>query len=205
MNIHIYVEGGGDQTAQKALLRNGLDAFFKPLKDAARIKRHDWRLVPCGGRHQAWDAFLNANTEPGRINFLLVDSECPVEAGDDSCQHLAKNENWVDPKATTERIFLMIQCMETWLIADSVTLKSWYGQGFNGAALPKQINLETVPKQGLYSSLANATRQTQKGAYSKIKHASELLKQIDSQKVRQRCPEANRFFEVIETVLKTEE
>jgi hypothetical protein len=43
-------------------------------------------------------------------------------------------------------------------------------------------------------TLEQATRNTQKGVCRKIRHASDLLKRISPQKVRRRCPSAERMF-----------
>jgi hypothetical protein len=91
----------------------------------------------------------------------------------------------------------MIQTMEAWIVADAVALAAYYGQRFNGNSLPKALNLETVAKTEVASALEQATRATQKGAYHKIRHASDLLQRIDRQKVRQRCPSCERLFDTL--------
>jgi Domain of unknown function (DUF4276) len=57
--------------------------------------------------------------------------------------------------------------------------------------------LETVAKVTLAASLELATKATQKGAYHKIRHASDLLKRINREKVRQRCLACARMFEAL--------
>ena len=42
-----------------------------------------------------------------------------------------------------------------------------------------------------------ALRQGMEGVYHKIRHASDLLKRIDSSKVRDRCPSCERLFDVM--------
>jgi hypothetical protein len=58
--IAVYVEGGGDTAQQKAELRIGFDALLQVQKQAARAKSLRWKLVPSGGRDQAYRAFRNA-------------------------------------------------------------------------------------------------------------------------------------------------
>jgi hypothetical protein len=42
-----------------------------------------------------------------------------------------------------------------------------------------------------------ATRQTQKGSYAKIKHASKLLALVSRDKAKSRCHHCDRLFTVI--------
>jgi hypothetical protein len=91
-------------------------------------------------------------------------------------------------------IHLMVQTMEAWIVADPDALADYYGQRFRRNALPRTANLETVAKPAVATALNNATRDTQKGVYHKIKHASDLLKRIDRAKVQDRCPRCKRMF-----------
>jgi len=78
-NIAIYVEGGGDTAQTSTPFRTGMSAFLKPVLDEVRKKRLLWRVIPCGGRRQTYDAFVDAlENEPEALNVLLVDSEEPV-------------------------------------------------------------------------------------------------------------------------------
>jgi hypothetical protein len=62
------------------------------------------------------------------------------------------------------------------------------------AALPGPENLETVSKTDVGRALTQATRETQKGEYHKIRHAEDLLKRVDPAIVRGRCAHCDRFF-----------
>jgi len=193
MEIVIYFEGGGNSAESKATLRLGMSTFLKPLVEAARQKRCRWSIVCCGGRDQAYDAFLDAlQNESEKFNVLLVDSEAPVAALPRA--HLLQRDAWNLNDAQEDQVHLMAQCMETWLVADPEALAEHYNQGFNANALPNRINLEEEPKVQIYAALENATRQTQKGSYGKIKHASELLKRVSQQKAKNRCAHCNRLF-----------
>jgi len=86
-----------------------------------------------------------------------------------------------------DRVHLMVQCMEAWIVADPDALEGFYNQGFKRSKLPVRQNLEEEPKVDIYSKLDSATKETQKGSYGKIKHASELLKRIGADKVAGRC------------------
>lgn len=196
MEIAIYFEGGGNSAETKATLRQGMSAFLKPLVDLARQKSCRWSVTSCGGRDQALDAFLDAlKKEPDTFNVLLVDSETAVTALPRA--HLQQRDGWNLDAAHEEQVHLMTQCMETWLVADPEALAGYYKQGFNTNALSKRINLEEEPKAQIYAAIEAATRQTQKRSYGKIKHASALLKQVSTEKVRTRCESCDRFFKIV--------
>lgn len=200
--IAIYVEGGGDTTDQKAELRRGLDGLLEELKSKARAKRLGWKLACAGGRQAAYEAFINAlRTNQGAINVLLVDSESPITAETGNADqdarvrvaHLTERDGWDFAAARAERVHLMVQCMEAWIVADADALAAYYGQGFARNLLPARQNLEEEPKKDVYDKVARATRNTQKGEYAKIRHASHLLQRIDTAKVAQRCPRFATF------------
>jgi len=196
MEISIYFEGGGNSAETKAALRQGMSAFLKPLVDLARQRRCRWSITSCGGRDQARGAFTDAlKTEPGKFNVLLVDSEEAVTTTPSA--HLGQRDGWNLQGATEDQVHLMAQCMETWLVADPEALAAYYDQGFNGNALPRRTNLEEEPKPQIHAALEAATRQTQKGSYVKIRHASELLKRVSSEKAKIRCHHCDRLFRAV--------
>ena len=199
--IAIFMEGGGSG-ARRVLLRKGMDAFLRTAKAAARAKALKWRISACGPRDNAYRQFRKAAAErPGDILFLLVDSEEAVKGS--PRRHLATMApwNWLEDFGE-DQIQLMVRTMETWLIADPATLRSYYGRDFNANALPKRESLEGVPKQTVNSGLKRATRRTQKGEYHKIRHASDLLALIDTDKVRARCPHCGRFFDSLASAIE---
>lgn len=199
--VTIYMEGGGDYQDGKAQLRQGMDAFLIDLKSKVREKRWKWKMTPCGGRQNAHDAFQNARNYPrdGEIIILLVDAEAPVTAAT-RAEHLRmrKGDGWDLTGVHEETIHLMVQTMETWIVADPTALRDYYGQHFKGNFLPKAIDLETVANITVANALDKATRQAMpKGVYHKIRHASDLLKKIDPSIVQRRCPSCARLFNVL--------
>ena len=200
--IAIYMEGGGDGASAKAALRQGMDTLLEPLKQLARAKSWRWRLVCCGSRNEAHRGFRNAlDHGDGGVCILLVDAEGPVNQS--AGHHLQRREGW-DLCATPEdQIHLMVQAMEAWILADPPALAKYYGQGFRLTALPKTQNLEDVSKQDLERGLRQATEDTSKGRYHKIKHASDLLKRIDVSAVTSRCRHCKRLFEVLGQMIAT--
>ena len=195
--LTIYVEGGGTSAGQRKRLREGMDVFLADLKDMARKRRRGLRLVPCGGRRMAYEAFANArdHAEDGETVVLLVDSEAPVTAAAPAA-HLRERQGdqWELAGVPDDHIHLMVQVMETWIVADPDALAGYCGQGFRANALPNRQDLQEKGKEAVASALERATRHTQKGSYHKLRHGSELLKLIDAAKVRQRCRHCERLF-----------
>ncbi len=200
-SISIYLEGGGDAAGARAVLRRGMDAFLQPLKQAARDKALRWKLVACGPREEAYRGFLNAidNSDGDEVTVLLVDAEGPVNRS--AVEHLRNRDNWDFRLAydsgvqLDDVVHLMVQTMETWIVADPHTLSAYYGQGFRTSSLPQAQNLETVAKIDVADRLREATRQTQKGSYHKVNHASDLLRLIDAGSVKGRCRHCRLLFE----------
>ena len=150
----------------------------------------------CGSRNEALKAFRNA-VAAGRNVFvaLLVDAESPVTKG--PRQHLTSRDRWDVTFADEDGVHLMVQVMETWIIADTDALAAYYGRGFRRNALPGAQNLEDVPKLNVERALRRATAQTTQGRYHKIRHARDLLSRIDLSRVRRRCGHCERFVSKI--------
>jgi hypothetical protein len=157
--------------------------FLRTLRDRARAKRWHWKIVACGDRGAAKAAFLNARTQdPGTYAVLLVDSEASVSGLPKA--HLKNRDGWDLPGVPEDHVHLMAQVMETWFVADPRALTNFYGQGFNEGALPKHAQLESVAKTTVAAALQNATKATKKGAYHKVKHASDLLAGVQPDTVK---------------------
>ena len=124
--VSIFMEGGG-KGERRAALRRGMDAFLRSAKAAARRKSLKWQVVACGSRNEAYRRFSEAAARgPGDLLFLLVDSEEGVRRSPRF--HLVARDGWDELEEVAEdRIQLMVRTMETWLIADVETLRSYYG------------------------------------------------------------------------------
>ena len=167
--------------------------LLNSLKGAARDKAIRWKTVCCGPRNEAFKRFRKA-IEDGYDDavVLLVDAETPVTGS--PRDHLQTLDRWELGFAADDAVHLMVQTMETWIVADPETLREYYGQGFNAGALPRRPNLEEVSKADVERSLERATAGTQKGRYHKIRHASDLLQRIDPETVKARCNHCERLF-----------
>jgi hypothetical protein len=195
--IRIYLEGGGDGSESKADIRKGFGEFLANLRDSARVKRIKWSIIACGSRNSAYDDFLTAQkTHPKAFNFLLVDSEGEI-LDSSPWEYLRKRDGWRIP-LEDDNCHLMVQVFETWLLADIKSLRVFYGNGFMDNAIPKTADIEKIAKEDIYKSLTLATKNTQKGEYQKINHASKLLERIDLAIVRTKASYCNRFCLVIE-------
>ena len=201
--IRIYIEGGGEGKNTKALLRQGFSSFFKELVEVVQSKKIKWNITLCGSRNNAFRDFKNAlATHPDAFVILLVDSEAPVTQS--PWEHLKSRDNWDAPSGIDEtHCYLMVQTMEAWFMADSDTLKKFYGEGFKEKAIPKKSNVETIEKDLLKRSLEAATRDTKsKGEYQKIQHASTLLGMLKVDKVRKASPECERLFRTLTELME---
>ena len=176
-----------------------MDAFLDPIKQRARAKSLRWKLVPCGGRRQTFERFRNAVTEaqPDELVVLLVDAEAAV-GNNTPRAHLQTRDNWNLAFAANDMVHLMVQVMETWIVADPDTLAKYYGSRFRANSLPATANPETIHKTRIMTALRAATRYTQKRVYHKIRHASEILHLLDRRRVRERCPACDRLFDTLE-------
>ena len=201
IGIEIYMEGGGDRRDGKDALRQGMDALLAPLKQAAMQKALRWKLVCCGSRNDARRAFRNAAaTNRDVFVVLLVDSEDPVS--ESPREHLASRDGWDVAFADEDALHLMVQVMETWIVADPDALAAYYGQGFRPDVLPGAQNLEPVSKLEIERALRRATEHTTKGRYHKIRHARHLLHRIDLGRVRSRCGHCERLFNAIDAQIE---
>jgi Domain of unknown function (DUF4276) len=199
--IRLYIEGGGDGRNTKSLLRKGFHAFFKELVDLARNREIGWNIVVCGSRNNAFRDFQNAlKAHPNAFNILLVDSESPVRKS--SWKHLQERDNW-DSSADDDSCHLMVQTMEAWFLADIEALKKFYGHSFNENLISQNQNVEEIDKSSLETYLKKISRNTSKGEYQKIQHASKLLELINATKVRIASPHCDRLFTTVIRIIES--
>lgn len=196
--VRLYIEGGGDAKDSKAFLREGFSNFLRDLVTLARSKRTRWHIVACGSRNAAFDAFNTAmHQHPDAFNALLVDSEEAVATT--PWAHLRVRDSWESHGISDDHCHLMTQAMEAWFAADPAALARFYGEGFQGNSIPNVQDVEQIPKDTLHGRLRTATRNTQKGEYRKIEHASKLLGLIDPATVRRVSRHCDRLFTTIES------
>lgn len=193
MNVRIYVEGGGNTKALKTKCREGFKEFFRK----AGLEDRVLKVVACGGNRQAYDDFCIALKKVDKKDFivLLVDSEVPVGSGSGVWTHLEWDK---PPAATDDNAHLMVQCMESWFLADKDMLEAFFGKEFKRNALPARPEIENIEKKDVLDGLENATRHCgKKGRYDKGRHSFEILAKIDPDKVKQASPHAKRLVEIL--------
>jgi hypothetical protein len=122
VSVTIFFEGGGDKEATQSICREGLSKY------CARLKPQSSRLgiVVGGGREQTFDKFRMAaeNGRVGEIAVLLVDSESPVTSST-PVEHLRAHDRWSFSTLRNYRVFLMVQTMEAWFLADRDVLAAF--------------------------------------------------------------------------------
>ena len=202
--MKLFVEGGGSTNALRTECREGFARFIAKAGVARKP-----RIVACGSRREAFDDFCTEIGQ-GREAMLLVDSEAPIAAKLQEpadrrdawkpWQHLLQRpgDGWQKPRdAQDGDCHLMVQAMETWLLADREALSEFFGAGFNGGEFPAQANpVERLSKDEAYAVLKGATRRLKtKDPYSKGAHSFKLLARVDPAKVTAACPWAMRFVE----------
>ena len=152
-----------------------------------------WYVVACGSRRSVFDAFgIALKQHHDAFNVLLVDGEGPVTLS--PWEHLQARDHWSIQGIPDNHCHLMVQIMEAWIIADLETLSRFYGQRFNAYSIPGQDDVESISKADLERALIQATRNTQKGEYHKIRHGPKIFALVDVNKIRNRARHCNRMF-----------
>ena len=181
VNVKLYIEGGGPGGARATEFRQGWQAFF------ARCGLQRLPSVVRGeSRERTWDRFRTAveHPEDGEVAVLVVDSETAVAAGHSVWQHLAR-EGWERPAGVGgEQVFLMVQTMETWLLAGLEAESPW-------------PDLERVEKDKILLALKKAPSNR----YVKGGECFRLLGKTDAAKVELKCASAKRLLDGLRELL----
>ena len=202
-DVYVYAEGGGSGAHSAELQAEFRQAFaeFFSKTDLGKTRRP--RVVPCGGREQAFQSFCTAIAQ-GQNALLLVDSETPVNSLHQPplpgiwrpWAHLQTQATWATPSgASDDDCHLMVECMENWFLADWTSVHAFFGQDFNVAALPSGP-IETIAKNTAYAGLQAATKKCKtKAPYGKGAHSFKVLSAISPAKVEAASPWAKRFLD----------
>jgi len=186
--LRIYFEGDSK-------LRSGFNEFFSTIRDAARDTRCPFHLIAAGGT--PIEDFNDAlSTHRDAWNVLVLDSD---RAADCSLEELCRAKA-IDPRYR-DRIFWMVQIMESWFLADVDCLKQYYGSDFNKTAVAGNPRVEDVPKRDVLDRLKGATKATKPGEYHKTKHAPQILATLNPTIVRTAAPNCERLFRILDAKL----
>lgn len=199
MKVRLYIEGGGDRSSLHIRCREGFQKLLERAGFAGRMPS----TKACGSRNAAFDDFKTAlrTATTGEYPVLLVDSEAPVNQS--PWQHLRSRDGWERPSGADEdQAQLMVQCMESWCVADRSALRRFFGNGFRESALPAPDGLEAHAKEAVQEALADATHDCghQRG-YEKGKRSFELLGQLDPAELKKHLPHFVRLCEMLDARL----
>jgi hypothetical protein len=183
----IIFEGGHRGNDQH---KRGLKEFL----DKFSPDGHKVKVVMGFGRVQAADAFWDRVTK-GADAFLLIDAEGPLTA--ESISTL------IGPKLAgySDRVFFMVQVMESWFIADSNALKGI--KNANLSALDDELRRQSGQIEGISKAKASelftkATTphlcSTDNGKGLRLSYLANL----DPEKLRKASPEADRLIRTAE-------
>ncbi len=186
MKIRLYIEGGGDSKSQHISCREG----FRKLLERAGFQGRMPSTKACGGRDAAYGDFQTAlrTAAPDEYPVLLVDSEAPVNQS--AWQHLSSSDRWPRPAgAEDDQAQFMVQCMESWCVADRNALRQFFGVSLRESALPALNNLEAQTKESVQDAFISATRDCGRDrGYKKGKRSFELLAQLDPAELTKHLP-----------------
>jgi len=170
--IRIYFEGASE-------LREGFRIFFGGVRNL--------KLIAGGGRNQAIADFRKSfKNHPTALNLLLIDSEGP----DTGTLFESTCRPQQIPESAKYQVFWMVECMESWFLADIEALGKYYRKDLR-KALRGNPNVEEIPKREVFAKLKAATD----GRYHKTRDAPHLLMAILPERVKQAAPNCRRLFD----------
>lgn len=192
MKVKLYIEGGGERASLHSECRQG----FRKLFEKAGLKGRMPATKACGSRGSAFGDFKTALESGSNDDYpvLLVDSESAVTS-ETVWEHLEGRDGWSKPEgAADEQAQLMVQCMETWCVADQEALRDFFGHGLQESALPPLNDLEGRSKEDVQKKLDHATRKCgHKRKYKKGKRSFELLAELDPGVLKAKLPHFERL------------
>ena len=201
--VYIEGEGGGDpdrpkaRKAKEGQFRKAWGAFLKPLRDHAIAVGvlYGFQPIECGSGESALDSFLNPlPKDAGALRILLRDSEKAVDDVSKPWQTLGKKRPaW----AGDDDVYLMVQCLESWLIADIEAVRQHYdGRGrpcFNDQKIPKWPDVEAVHRHTVQQVLEAATGTC--GEPYHHAHGNVIIGRVKLEGLKQRVRSAARLYD----------
>lgn len=201
MKVTIFLEGGGKGEFDNVRCRQ---AFHK-LLEKANLPRHP-ALTPCGARSDAHDRFCTEWSKRKRdeMLLLLVDCEDPVTTG--KWDHVARREgdHWEKPAGATEdHLWFMMQCMETWIVADRPTLARVFKNCLTENALPSLHQLEGKLKPIVQAALELATARCDRDRkYAKGKRSYQVVGALDPAELEKHLPHFRELIAHLRNLLR---
>ncbi len=185
MRVQLIIEGGGDPASSK-LLRQAFGAF---ITRAVPNCRYPPSIIAGDTHDESLKFFAQQLRRKDVISILLVDSEAPVPDGVGRIEFVNNKDKLYSnqgehrlPSEAASQVYLMVQMMEAWLLADPEALANYYGQDFHAASLPRNPNVEQVSKSDIEGGLRAAVKDTREKYYHKVKHGFDLIGEADKQR-----------------------
>lgn len=203
MKIRLYVEGGPQNVDADSLrrFRAGFKQYFERLDP--QLKSLD--VVAKGSTDRTIKNYAEGCrrfASEGTV-ALLVDSDAPVTASSPAMHLAAKLDAAKIPNGTRANVFLMVQCMEAWLITDVAALEKCYGVKARTMKLPANPDVEAIPKKDLFAALDSLAKDTPIGRYQKIHHAARILAVLRPELVAKRSRHAQELHEFLLRLART--
>ena len=203
MRVRIYVEGGPKGTHADGLRRfkNGFKQHLARLDP----RLHILDVSPCGSTEETIRDFARALREQ-RSDFivaLLVDSDAPVTADDPAIHLQTKLDSAKVPQNGRTNIFMMVQCMEAWLVTDRTALEKCFGEKLRASALPTNPDIEAVSKTDVLAALDAAVKPTPTGRYHKVEHGAKILANVNPDRVGDRSWHAKNLHTFLRNTLQS--
>jgi hypothetical protein len=169
---YLFIEGTKD--INNGNLREG---FSKLLEK--KVKGRMPTISMGDGKQQTIDKFKNSSD-----SYLL----CDLDTSEPGIENDLKKNDIYQNK---ESVFYMIQEMEAWFISQPELLDKFYNSPVS-KKLPKKHASEFVEPD---KELQKITKGTDKGIYHKVRHGTQLLKQLDADKLFNEFPDFKRLIE----------
>lgn len=181
--IILFVEG--EPNSPNGDLRMGLSKLL-----SQKLKGKLPTIIIGGGKSQTIRKF-KTNKLKADVSLLLVDLDKPETERENDL----KSENLIEHK---DKVFYMIQEMESWFISQPEVLDKFYGSAGGGKKISDKIPKKKVTDiEHPDEELMRITKNFPKGKYHKIKHAVELLKLLDASKLETEFSDFRRLIEII--------
>jgi hypothetical protein len=197
VRIRLYVEGGPQGVDTGGLRR--FRAAFKQYFERLDPHLNSIEVVAKGSTGKATKHYAEGVRQfaPQTAVALLVDSDSPVQASSPALHLGPKLDAANVPREARANVFLMVQCMEAWLVCDIAALEKCFGSGVRGARLPANPDIEAVPKKDLFAALESLAKETPIGRYHKVHHATRILAVLRPNLVEKRSKHALKLHEFL--------
>ena len=171
----LFIEG--EKSEAIASLRQGFNKLFSKLLSGRMPKIYMGDSIT-----QTIKRFKN-NKRDG-VSFLLVDLDAPLDEIENRFIEL-------DLIHSREKVFCMVQEMESWFLSQPDVIDQIYGRGTSSKLKNKKPQDFTKPSKVLY----NLTKSSKRGGYHKVKDAVDFLERLDAEKLQEDFPQFKKLID----------